>query len=254
MVYFANWIKIERNFCWTSNVSIQKKQKPFGGNKVFDNNKNLNEKKFNKGKCEPCFTRSVNLCSKQLKTCSTFQSAFNKSTFLIRHNVTCKSNSVTYLMECRLCKKSQYVGKSKYSLNLRMNTHRSDVWRTDSPPCDKHFQMPVHNSTVHAKFTIIKEVYKSLSKLKICSLLEQREDFWILKLQILYPQGLNISYWVHLVAILTLVSTHLLVGFILYRILPLRWVMLNLFDVKYNIINNTYLYYKKMVYEERRKQ
>ena len=96
-------------------------------------------------------------------------------------------------MECSLCEKSQYVGKSEYSLNLRMNTHRN-VWRTDSLPCDKHFQMPVHNFNAHAKFTIIEEVYnKSLSKLKICQLLEHMEDFWILKLQTLSPQGLNIS-------------------------------------------------------------
>ena len=113
-----------------------------GGNKVFDNKKILNVKKFNKGKCQPCFTRSINLCCKRLKTCSTFQSAFNKNTFLIRHNVTCKSSCVIYLMECCLCEKSQYVGKPEYSVNLRINTHRNDVWRTDGPPCDKHFQMP----------------------------------------------------------------------------------------------------------------
>ena len=35
---------------------------------------------FNKEKCKPCFTRSTNLCYKQVKTCSTFQSAFNKNT------------------------------------------------------------------------------------------------------------------------------------------------------------------------------
>ena len=148
-----------------------------GGNKVFHNKKNLNVNKFNKGKCQPCFTRSINLCCKQFKTCSTFQNVFNKKTFLIRHNVTCKGSCVIYLMECSDCKKSQYVGKSEYSLNLRMNTHRN-VWRTDSPPCDKHFQMPGHNLNVHAKFTIIEEVYnKLLSKLKIRSLLEHREDF-----------------------------------------------------------------------------
>ena len=38
-----------------------------------------------------------------------------------------------------------------------MNTQRSDVWRTNGPPCDKHFQMPGHNLNAHAKFTIIKE-------------------------------------------------------------------------------------------------
>ena len=58
----------------------------------------------------------------------------------------------------------------------------------------KHFQMPGHNFNTHTKFTIIEEVYnKSLSKLKIRSLLEHREDFWILKLQTLSAQGLNIS-------------------------------------------------------------
>ena len=135
-----------------------------GGNKVFDNKKMLNVKKFNKRKYQPCFTRSIDSCSIHLKTCSTFRSAFNKNTFLIRHNVTCKSSCVIYLMEC-LCGKSQYVGKSEYSLNLRMNTHRNDVWKTDGPPCDRHFQMSGHNFNFHAKFTIIAEVYnKSLSK------------------------------------------------------------------------------------------
>ena len=154
----------------------------------------MNVKKFNKWKCQPCFTRSIKLCCKQLKTCSTFQSAFNKNIFLIRRNVTYKSSCVTYLMECGLCEKSKYVGKSKYNINLRMNTHRNDAWRSDGPSCDKHFQTPGHNFNVHTKFTITEDVYnKSLSKLKIGSLLEHRKDFWILKLQTLSPQGLNIS-------------------------------------------------------------
>ena len=159
-----------------------------GGNKTFDNKRILNIKKFNKGKRQLCFTRSINLYCKQLKTCSTFQSDFNKNTFLIRHNVTYESNCVIYLMECRICKKSQYVGKSEYRLNLRINTHRNDVWRTDGPPCDKHFQMLAHNFNVHAKFIITEEIYdKSLSKLKIRSLFEHRENIWILKLQTLSP-------------------------------------------------------------------
>ena len=97
-------------------------------------------------------------------------------------------------MECCLCEKSQYVGKSEYSLNLRINADRSDVWRTDGPPCNKHFQMPGHNFNTHAKFTIIEAVYnKSLSKFTIRSLLEHSKDFCILKLQTLSPQGLNTS-------------------------------------------------------------
>ena len=56
------------------------------------------------------------------------------------------------------------------------------------------FKCQVIILNVHSKFTIIEEIYnKSLSKSKIRSLLEHREDFWILKLQTLSPQGLNIS-------------------------------------------------------------
>ena len=97
-------------------------------------------------------------------------------------------------MEFSLCEKSQYVVKCEYSLNLRKNKYRNGVWRRDGPPCDKYFQMPCHNFNAHTKFTIIEAVYdKSLSKLKILSLLEHKEDSWILKLQRLSPQGLSIS-------------------------------------------------------------
>ena len=62
-------------------------------------------------------------------------------------------------------RKTQYVGKSECSMNLRINTHRNEIWTTDGPPCDKHFQMLGLNFNTHATFTIIEEVYnKSLSK------------------------------------------------------------------------------------------
>ena len=49
--------------------------------------------------------------------------------------------------------------------------------------------MPGHNFNAHAKFTILEEVHnKSLSKLKNCSLLDHRENYWILKLQTLSLQ------------------------------------------------------------------
>ena len=125
--------------------------------------------KFDKGKCQPCFIRTINLCCKQIKTCLTFRSVFNRSNFVIRLNVTWE--------------KSQYVGKSEYSSNFGISTHRNDVWRTDGPPCDKYFQMPGNNFNVHSKFTIIEPVKnKSLTKSNIGSLLEHRENFWILNL------------------------------------------------------------------------
>ena len=45
-------------------------------------------------------------------------------------------------------------------------------------------------------------------------------------------------YRIYLVGISRLVSTHIYVHFILYQTLRRRWVILNIFDVKYIIINN----------------
>ena len=68
-----------------------------------------------------------------------------------------------------------------------MNTHKNDVWRTEGPPCDKHFQMPGLNFNDHVKFIITEKVKnESLSKSEICNLLEHKVDFWILKLQTLF--------------------------------------------------------------------
>ena len=61
-------------------------------------------------------------------------------------------------MECNLVTNSQYITKSKYSMNLRINTHRNGVWREDGPPCDKHFQNPGHKFNEDAKFTIIEKI------------------------------------------------------------------------------------------------
>ena len=56
------------------------------------------------------------------------------------------------------------------------------------------FKCQVIISMLTLSLLSLKRFFKSLSKLKICSLLEHSEDFPILKLQTLSPQGLNISF------------------------------------------------------------
>ena len=148
--------------------------------------------------CQPCFTRSINLCCKQLKTCSIFQSAFNKNTFLIRNNVTCKSSCVIYLMERSLCNKSQYVGKPEYSLNLRINTiemfGEQMVHRVTSMFKCQVIILMLTLSLLSLKRFIISDYqsWKFVVREKI-EKTEHREDFFILKLQALSLQDLNIS-------------------------------------------------------------
>ena len=52
-----------------------------GGNKAFDNKTILNIKKFNKEKCQPSFTRSINFYCKQLKTVRPFKVPLTKTLF-----------------------------------------------------------------------------------------------------------------------------------------------------------------------------
>ena len=112
---------------------------------------------------------------------------------LIFDSVTCKSSRVIYLMECCLFTNSQYIGKSEYSMNWRINTHRHEVWRADDPQCDKHFQNPGHKFNEHAIFMIIEKINNaSLRKQQRRSHLEHIEGFRILKLTF-SPKGLNIS-------------------------------------------------------------
>ena len=106
--------------------------------------------------------------------------------------------------------------------------------------------MPGHNFNAHA--TIIEGVYnKSLSKLKIRSLLEHKESFWILKLQTLSPQGLK-YHLIILKALLDLFGGHFKTRFhalfCSFHTLSnlIAWMSYAKFiDVRYNIINNTYL-------------
>ena len=69
-------------------------------------------------------------------------------------------------------------------MNVRLNNHRNDVRREDA------VSQPDHHFNSHAKFTLIEQI-KDLNKSKeeIRRILEDREDFWILKLKTLQPQN-----------------------------------------------------------------
>ena len=96
-------------------------------------------------------------------------------------------------MKCILCNK-QYVGKPETSFNIRPNNHRKDVKKVDAIMACKHFQQESHNFNKHAKFTIIDKLTNtSKSKETLAQRLIERENFWILKLNMLYPKGCNME-------------------------------------------------------------
>ena len=74
-------------------------------------------------------------------------------------------------------------------MNIRINKHMNDVLREDTINVCQHFKQPSHNFNRDAKITIIEELKKKDKSLKeMRKILEDREDFWIIKLKTLHPQ------------------------------------------------------------------
>ena len=144
------------------------------------------------GACSACLSHANNLCCNQIISTKTFQSMKTKEKFNIYHRLNCRSRNVIYLGYCNLCSNSQYVGKSEPPANLRINTHRHDVSSPNGGTFDKHFALPGHNYNKNAKFILIEQVKSPMgSKLVTRKLLENREDYWMSKLQTITPNGFN---------------------------------------------------------------
>ena len=149
------------------------------------------------GYCHPCKPNLKNLCCKQLNNTNKITSSKTKTSYTIRHNSTCKSSHLIYVMHCTKCN-IQYVGKSEPTFEIRLNNHRTDAYnpnanKTIIPAC-KHFHADDHDFNRDAKFTIVETIQdKNLPNKEKRSLLLKRENFWILLLKTLKPDGLNIS-------------------------------------------------------------
>ena len=96
-------------------------------------------------------------------------------------------------MECILCNK-QYVGKAETSFNIRLNNHKKNVKKVAAIIACKNFQLQSHNFNKHSNFTIIDQLMNtSKSKETLTQRLIERENFWILKLDTLYPKRFNME-------------------------------------------------------------
>lgn len=141
-------------------------------------------------KCGKC-----SWCNKLLEGCK-FSSIVTGKTYDVLHPMTCHSQWVVYLCECRV-HKLQYVGKSETPLNIRMNNNRSHL-KKNIMKCElvRHFRessncdfekdlriMPIEQLRMHSDETRGVEVKKKT--------LRERETFWQWKLHTLYPRGMN---------------------------------------------------------------
>ena len=108
------------------------------------------------------------------------------------HQVNCKSSFVICLQECYISN-SQYSGKLETLFNIRVNNHRKDVKNPNAMPTCKHLNKYDHDFNNHGKFIIIEQLRSicTTSTETLKERLNQRENFWIMKLETLVLHGLN---------------------------------------------------------------
>ena len=127
-----------------------------------------------------------NLCCKQVKQAKAFQSYRTKETFQIFQSLTCKSENLICLPQCCML----YGGKSKTPFKFRFNNHREDAKLQPPTLSYKHCNEQNHNFKRHSAFTLIEQIKKQTTAEETRTLLKGRENFWLLKLRTLYPDGL----------------------------------------------------------------
>ena len=136
---------------------------------------------------QPCRHPRCATCH-HLNCAKFFASTKTGKTYPLRHNFTCTSRNVIYLITCTRCKK-QYVGLTTQQLNIRLNHHRSSIFNKVQTYISKHFNFQDH-SVNNISVQIIDtpqpgpNMYQRLKNL---------EAYWIRTLKTSQPQGLNVS-------------------------------------------------------------
>ena len=155
----------------------------------------LRKKELKAGRCSPCLSRPDTKCCKHIISTRTFRGHAGDKEYKIFHRVNCKSKNVLYLGFCEKCNFKPYTGKCEsQAMNKRINKHRNDAKKPDSISFDKHFLLPDHNFDRDCKFIIIEAIdNRNMTKEQIREMLLHREDFWMLKLKTLEPNGFNMS-------------------------------------------------------------
>ena len=101
-----------------------------------------NESCSTTGWCKSCGNKRCLTCQQILNT-QTFTCHSTGSVFTIFCNVTCKTQNVVYILQCRCG--MQYVGETEQPFNKRMNGHRSDYTCKPDLPVSRHLRSHGHD-------------------------------------------------------------------------------------------------------------
>ena len=127
------------------------------------------------------------ICQQHLVEGHTFTSQRTGETFHIRHQLTCTTPNLIYILHCNKCTHTQYVGETGGTLKQRFYLHRSNI-KTNKNMCPlitEHFNQPNHSLLDLRCMPIEISFTDNTSRRR------KREQFWVSKLRTLTPDGLN---------------------------------------------------------------
>ncbi|MES9884726.1 MAG: GIY-YIG nuclease family protein [Sedimenticola sp.] len=107
--------------------------------------------------------------------------------YKITRGGTCNTRNVVYLLSCKVCHCSQYVGETERSLKERAKEHIWDIRACRDKPVSNHFNLPAHSIHDLSVQIIEKVTDKTTSYRRV------REEFWIAKIGTTAPNGLNVK-------------------------------------------------------------
>ena len=116
-----------------------------------------------------------------------FTSTKTGLSYPLRHNFTCSSKNIIYLITCTRCKK-QYVGLTT-QVNVRINHHRTNIFNLTQTYISNHFNF-VDYSISHLSVQIIDTPSNGPNMQQE---LRHLKRYWINTLKTVQPFGLNIS-------------------------------------------------------------
>ena len=133
--------------------------------------------------CEQCSSTRCKACN-YITTNNQTRSYQTGRFFQINSHITCKSESLVYVITCKKCH-LQYVGETGRSLGERICDHLSCIRLNKCTPIGLHFNTPLHNIS---HFSIIGI---ELTNPNDITYRKKRESFWQRVLQTIFPKALN---------------------------------------------------------------
>ena len=125
--------------------------------------------------CELCKFNNLDTNPEFFETCSGIK-------HVVDFDANCKTEKCVYLISCKKCN-LQYVGKTKVILRNRYNGHRGHInGGTESAVMLHHF------TNIH---TLADMIIKPIEVCNDDKTLLEREKYWMLQLNTVFPYGLN---------------------------------------------------------------